>query len=441
MKYSVLKEIEKYLQKCKSISTAGRVDDTVIKIVFDRDEVLFFDMKKGDSYIFKKENYKRAKIYNAPFDVVLHKRFARSKIEKVVLLEGNRVLRLHVESNSSYKSQKSILQLEFTGRNTNAIILDEDEIVVEALRHIDSSVSYRSVKVGEKLNELPPFEIREETTKIDDMQNYLYSEYEKRAKNRIEQIKAQKILLLQKRIKKLQRLLEGLQNEEELLKKSEIYALWGTLIFSNIDKVKGYEREIELLDFDSNPIKITLPKEARSGVEAGNILFGASKKLKRKAKSLYIERENLSEKIDFLKKLQNAIKQAGDETEISILYPKQKHQKKAQGKQVSYESFYIEGFKVMLGKNEKGNTELLKEAKKRDIWLHLKDIPSSHVIIRTDKQNIPHSVLEFASKLCVEFSVTQKGSYLVDYTSRKNIKVIEGAHVNYVNYKTMSVTV
>ncbi len=440
MKYSILKEIEKYLQKFKTISSIGRVNDTVIKVVFGRDEVLFFDMKKGDSYIFKKDEYRRAKIYNAPFDVVLYKRLGRSKIQRVSLLEGNRVLRLHVESNSSYKSQKSILQLEFTGRNTNAIILDEDEVVLEALRHIDSSVSYRSVKVGEKLNELPPFEIREKKIKIDDIQNYLYEEYEKRAKNRIEQIKSQKITLLQKKIKKLQKLLEGLQNEKELLKKSETYALWGTLIFSNIDKIRGYEKEIELMDFDSNPIKITLPKEARSGVEAGNILFEASKKLKRKAKSLYIERENLSQKRDFFQKLQNAIKQAGDETEINILYPKQKHQKKAQGKQVSYESFYIEGFKVMLGKNEKGNIELLKEAKKRDIWLHLKDIPSSHVIIRTDKQNIPQSVLEFASKLCTRFSVTQKGSYLVDYTSRRDVKVVEGAHVNYVNYKTISVS-
>ena len=441
MKYSVLKEIEKYLQKCKSISSIGRVDDTVIKVVFDRDEVLFFEMKKGDSHIFKKEDYKRAKIYNAPFDVVLHKRFARSRIERVELQEGNRVLRIHVESNSSYKSQKSILQLEFTGRNTNAIILDENEVVVEALRHIDSSVSYRSVKVGEKLNELPPFEMREKSEQVDDIAVYLYDEHKKRAKKRIEQIKSQKTALLQKRIKKLEKLLEGLQNEKELLKKSETYALWGTLIFSNIDKIKGYEKEIELLDFDSNSVKIILPKEARSGVEAGNILFEASKKLKRKAKSLYIERENLSQKIEFFKKLQSAIKQAGDEAEINILYPKQKHSKKAQGKQVSYESFYIEGFKVMLGKNEKGNTELLKEAKKRDIWLHLKDIPSSHVIIRTDKQNIPKSVLEFASKLCVEFSVSQKGSYLVDYTSRKNVKVVEGAHVNYVNYKTISVTV
>ena len=91
----------------------------------------------------------------------------------------------------------------------------------------------------------------------------------------------------------------------------------------------------------------------------------------------------------------------------------------------------------MLGKNEKGNIELLKEAKKRDIWMHIKDIPSCHVIIRTDKKSVPQSVLDFAGKICVEFSVTKKGTYLVDYTQRHNVSIKDGANVTYVDYKTM----
>lgn len=94
----------------------------------------------------------------------------------------------------------------------------------------------------------------------------------------------------------------------------------------------------------------------------------------------------------------------------------------------------------MVGKNEKGNALLLKEAKKNDVWLHVKELPSCHVIIRTDKQSVPPLVLSFAAKLCVEFSQTQKGTYLVDYTARQNVKVIQGASVQYVEYQTLSVT-
>lgn len=438
MKRNELIEVSKYLQKYKSISTIGRVEDNIIKIVFDKGEILFFDMKRGDSHIFIKEHFKRAKLYNAPFDVILHKRFGRSHIDSFEVVEGNRILRLHVSANSSYKAQSSILQFEFTGRNTNVIILDEEEIVLEALRHIDSSVSYRSIKVGEELEVLPIKEFSEKPSNVgEDIQEYFKNEYLKRSIVRLNQIKNQKLIGLQKKIDKLQKLLDKLDDEDKLLKKSDKLNFWGTLVLSNINKVKAYEKVIKLDDFEGNVVEIILPKEARSPSEAGNILFESSKKLKRKAKSLYKERENLEGKIEFFKKMQRAVERCEDETEINILLPRQKKTKKGKKEHKSYESFFIEGFKVMLGKNEKGNIELLKEAKKRDIWFHIKDTPSSHVIIRTDKVSIPQSVLDFAAKICVEFSVTKKGTYLVDYTQRRNVKVHNGANVTYVEYKTL----
>ena len=440
MKRTQLVQIAQYLQKFKRISSISRVGDNVIKIVFDRSGVFFFDLRRGDSHIFIKDDFVKSKIYQAPFDVILSKKFTNSIIQNIEILKDDRILKIKAISNSKYKSDETVLQMEFTGKNTNVIVLDKYGIILEALRHIDISSSYREVQSGVALKALHVEQkfVPKDEKKIEDIEDFLKNEYEKRAKNSLLSLKKQKIANIDKKVKKLKKLLDGLQDEDRLLEKSETYSLWGTLIFSNIAKVKGYEKEIELQDFEGKNVKIILPKEARSGVEAGNILFEASKKLKRKAKSLYIERDNLSDKIEFFQKLKNIINQANSEMEINILSPKQKHSKKAKGKPVSYESFYIEGFKVMLGKNEKGNIELLKEAKKRDIWLHLKDISSTHVIIRTDKQSVPQTVLEFAAKLCVEFSVVQKGAYLVDYTQRRNVKMGEGAHVNYVDYKTIS---
>jgi len=440
MKRNELVEVAEYLKRFKSITSITRVQDSTIKIVFDRDIELFFNLNKGDSHIFKKDDFKRAKVYNAPFDVLLFKRFARSSIKSLHVEDGNRILRLNVESNSSYKEMESVLQLEFTGRNTNCIILDSDEVILEALRHVDLSVSYRSVKVGSKLERLPPYEINEKPSNIgNDIEVYLENEYKRRADIKLTQLKNQRLINLEKKASKIQKILDKLDDEEKLLAKSEKLNFWGTLVLSNLDKVKAYDNEIELEDFEGNTTVITLPKEARTASQSANLLFANAKKLKRKAKSLYIERENLEEKINFFRKMQNAINSARDESEVNILMPTQKHSKKIKKALVPYESFFIEGFKIMLGKNQKGNILLLKEAKKRDIWLHVKDIPSSHVIIRTDKQSIPSSVIEFAAKLCVDFSVTSKGTYLVDYTQRRNVKMNEGANVNYVDYNTLHV--
>ena len=438
MKRNDLLHVAKYLQTYTSIFLIQRVEDNIIKIAFNNNEILFFDMKRGDSYIFKKEHFRRSKIYNAPFDIMLHKRFSKGHINSLKVEEKNRILTLHVSSNLSYKSQSTILQFEFTGRNTNVIILDENKIVLEALRHIDSTVSYRFVKVGEPLLELPPREFNEETSIAkNSIEEYLKKEYEKRASLKLIQIKNQKLTLLQKKINKLQKLLDGLQSENSLFEKSDKLNLWGTIVLSNLDKVKGYEKIIKLNDFEGNETEIIFSKKARSGSEAANILFLNSKKLKRKAKSLYIERENLQEKILFIKNMQSAVEKSIDESEINILMPKKQRSKDRIKKKNPYETFFIEGFKIMLGKNKKGNIWLLKNARKRDIWFHIKDTPSCHVIIRTNKTAIPQSVLEFAGKICVEFSVTKKGTYMVDYTQRKNVTVKDEANVTYIDYKTI----
>mgnify|MGYP000094096978 FL=1 len=93
----------------------------------------------------------------------------------------------------------------------------------------------------------------------------------------------------------------------------------------------------------------------------------------------------------------------------------------------------------MLGKNKKGNIELLKIARAGDIWMHIQGMPSTHVIIHTSKQNVSEKVLYAAAKLCVDFSTTKTGSFLVDYTNRREVKVQSEANVLYNKYKTLSV--
>ena len=105
MKRYVLKQIVSYLQKFKKIYAIERVEDTVIKMVFDKNEVIFFDMKKGASSIYKNDNYKRSKEYIAPFDIVLKKRFCNAFVDDVQLLEGNRIIRFTTALASKYKKQ------------------------------------------------------------------------------------------------------------------------------------------------------------------------------------------------------------------------------------------------------------------------------------------------------------------------------------------------
>ncbi len=415
-----------------------KVDDTIIKISFDRDEPYYFDMQRGDSYIFKVDSYQRSRDFNSPFDVVLKKRFTNAFIDKIKVLESNRVLQVHVNSSSKYKAQSSILQFEFTGRNTNVIILDENGVILEAFRHIDLQASFRQVKVGVELKPLSSYEIKESAQSIENLDQFFFDEYKKREKIFVDALKKQKILTIDKKMKKLQKLYDRLENEKDLKVKSEKLQMDGSLILSNLHNMNNYQKEVTVLDYEGNSKTIQLPDDIRSPSQIADRFFTRSKKLKQKVKHTYLERENLASKIEFLKRLKQSIEKSKSKDEINLYFPKQpKNKKVIQKEDINVESFFIQGYKLSLGKNEKGNISVLKDAKMSDIWMHIKDIPSTHVIIRNSKKSVPDFVLEFGAKLCVQFSSVNAGSYLVDYTPRRNVKMRDGAHVNYVEYKTI----
>lgn len=440
MKYSHLKQIKDYLANFQKISAIHRVSDTIIKMAFDRDDEIYFEMQRSNSKIFRCDSYTRSKVYNAPFDVVLAKRFNRANILDVELVDDDKILRLKTSVASAYKEETTYLQFEFTGKYTNVIIYDEDEIVLEALRHVDIFSSFREVKVGQKLLSVPAAPYVPKEYPIDDVEKFLYDEYQRELDAKLESLKKQKLLVLNKRLQKLQKLQASLEDEVELEQEAKTAQHHGNLILSNLHNIKAYQRKIKLEDYDGNHVEIEFAKEFSSPASMAQALFKKSKKAKQKAMHSHIERASVLSKIEHTKLFIAIVEDAKDMAKLDLLFPKQVQVKKLKVSD-SIESFWIEGYKVQLGKNEKGNVELLRLAKAKDIWIHMKDRPSAHLIITTDKQNIPQNIIEEAAKLCVEFSTAQKDKFLVDYTPRREVTIQSGANVLYNKYKTIEVDV
>jgi predicted ribosome quality control (RQC) complex YloA/Tae2 family protein len=438
MKLSHLKQITQYLCRFEKINAIYRVADSVIKIVFDKDAALYFDMQRSDSAIFKTDEYIRSKVYNAPFDVMLAKRCNRSAIEHVGLEGEDKVLRFILTQQDAYKQTKSFLQFEFTGKNTNVIILDENETVLEALRHIDLFTSFREVRVGQKLLALPsaPFVAKEYP--IEDVEHFLYVLYEQRGQKKLQAFKRQKIDMLTKKLVKLQKSYAKLENETLLTQEAQKNEHLGNLVLANLHRIKPYQKELRIKDYDGSELCIGLNELFHSAAEIAKYFFRLSKKAKQKAKNLHIERTSLEEKIAFFERFINIVANERECSRMQMLFPARKQVKKSRENE-AVETFFLDGYKVQIGKNQRGNQQLLQRAKARDVWLHLKDRPSAHAIIFTDKQTVPQNVIEEAAKLCTDFSVFEKGRYLVDYTQRREVKVQEGANVLYNNYKTVAV--
>ena len=438
MKLYELKAIAKRLNNFTFISRGRRIEDKTLEIMFDKSESYFFNMTRGNSTIYKAPTQRPLQGYNAPFDTLLHSLLSGSKLVSIDVVSNDRILRFTIAPKSSYKDQIIYLQLEFTGKNTNAILIDDNKVTIEALRHIDSDSSFRIVRPGMELLTIPAFERKEETESIEDIDSYLENKFTQIQSKKLEEIKKQKLSIISKKIKKFSQLLEKLPNEEKLVTQAKSHNATGNLILANLYQIKPYDTTLKTYDFEGNEVHISLPENITVN-RMSDYYFNLSKRAKSKAKNVHIEQENLSSKKTFYENIYTALEEANTTYALELLVPKRAKSLRKKEKLREGELFWIEDYKVFVGRNSNENQKLLGLAKSNDIWMHTREIPGSHVIIRTDKQNLPESVLQAAAKLCVDFSTGQPGNYLVDYTKRKFVKIQEGSSVEYDKYQTLSV--
>lgn len=439
MKLYELKAIAKRLNDFTFISRARRIEDNTIEITFNKSESYFFNMTRGYSFIYKAPSQRPLQSYNAPFDTLLHSLLSGSKLLAVEVPNDDRLLRFMITPKSSYKDKTVYLQLEFTGKNTNAILIDDNEIIIEALRHIDAQSSFRVIRPGVELLALPSFERTEKTSKLTDVDTYLEERYAQTQAKKLLEMKKQKQSVTAKKIKTFEQLLQKLPDEEKLGIQATEYQNSANLILANLYQIKPYDTKLRTFDFNGNEITITLPKNIKVN-RMPDYYFNLAKRAKNKAKNIHIEKENLESKKAFYENIHYALEQANTPYELELLVPKRAKSLRKKEKLREGELFWIEDYKVLVGRNANENQKLLEIAKANDLWMHVRDIPSSHVIIKTDKQNLPDSVIQAAAKLCVDFSVKNPGDYEVDYTKRKFVKLQEGSNVFYNKYQTISVT-
>jgi predicted ribosome quality control (RQC) complex YloA/Tae2 family protein len=395
-------------------------------------------MSRGSSFIYKKDSTRPLQSFNAPFDNLLHSLVSSSTVLNIEIPKNDRIIRFTLAPKSAYKKQKIVLQFEFTGRHTNAILIDENEVTIEALRHIDANASFRVIRPGVELLAIPPFQRNEEVHELGDIEKYLSQKYLDFESKHIENLKKQKLLSVKKKQEKLQKLLDKLPNVNDLELETKKYQNYGKIILSNLYQIKPYDKTLKAYDFEGEEITLKLPKNIVPN-RMSEYFFNQAKRAKSKSKNVHIEEENLRTKRDFYKNMYHAIGQAKDSAELELLVPKKVKSQRKKEKIKECELFWIDDYKVLIGRNSKENQALLKIAKSNDLWMHIRDIPSSHLIIKTDKQNLPDAVIEKAAKLCVDFSLTQAGDYDVDYCKRRFVKIQEGSSVEYDKYQTIRV--
>jgi predicted ribosome quality control (RQC) complex YloA/Tae2 family protein len=101
--------------------------------------------------------------------------------------------------------------------------------------------------------------------------------------------------------------------------------------------------------------------------------------------------------------------------------------------------YMVEGWEVLLGENATSNDYLTtKVARPDDWWLHVRAVPSSHVVIRTGGRpdRVPPSVLHEAARITAAHSEAKHSSYVpVDYVLRKYVRKPRGSAPGLVTHR------
>ena len=255
-----------------------------------------------------------------------------------------------------------------------------------------------------------------------------------------------------KNVKKLEKLRETLEEAGE----ADKYRVAGELLTASMHLFAKGDKEVEVIDYydeQQRTVKLALDPLLTPSENAQKYF----KKYAKLKNSLSVVKEQMSQaeaEIVYLDSVLQQLASAGmadiEEIRDELIEQgymrsrgKKLHRKKTGGKPSLACYTSSEGIPIYVGKNNTQNEYLTNRlAHPGDTWLHTKDIPGSHVVIRSPEFGEP--TLSEAAMLAAYFSQARESSRVpVDYTRIRHVRKPGGAKPGFVIYdhqKTLFVT-
>lgn len=235
--------------------------------------------------------------------------------------------------------------------------------------------------------------------------------------------------------------------------KRETYRVYGELLNTYGYSAQPGDKVLETLNYYTNEtVKIPLDPTL-TAKENAQKYFEKYGKMKRTYEALSELTKEVKEEIEHLESISNALDIALYEEDLAQIkeeliesgYIRRKGGNRREGskkqKITSKPFHYIssDGFHMYVGKNNFQNDELtFKFATGNDWWFHAKQMPGSHVIVKTENaEELPDRTFEEAARLAAYYSKGRGQEKVeIDYIQKKHVKKPNGAKPGFVVYYT-----
>lgn len=223
---------------------------------------------------------------------------------------------------------------------------------------------------------------------------------------------------------------------------AEKYKLYGELILSNLHNIKSRTDKVELFNYYDNT-NITVPLDIKLTPQANAQKY--YKKYNKSKKTAEVVTQQINEDNEFIEYIQTIIeslRQAETLQDLEDIAAEMKQNgfikdntKKSEKEISKPRQYKVDGFLIRVGRNNAQNDRLVRASKPDDIWLHTKDIHSSHTVITSDKKVVPNHVLVIAAEITAYYSKAHLSQNVpVDYTFIKFVKKPPKAALGRVIY-------
>ncbi len=78
---------------------------------------------------------------------------------------------------------------------------------------------------------------------------------------------------------------------------------------------------------------------------------------------------------------------------------------------------------ILIGQNAKDNENIIKMSEQNDLWFHVDNLPSAHIILQSNGDIIPKRYLNKICSLFRDNSSKLTSRYNIIYTTIKNVKL------------------
>lgn len=233
--------------------------------------------------------------------------------------------------------------------------------------------------------------------------------------------------------------------------KREKYRIYGELLTAYAYSVEAGKKKVTLNNYYTGEDMVIPLDESMTVQENAKKYFDRYNKLKRTCEALTDLIEETRSEVQHLESIATSIDLAGsveDLVEIkqemyqsgytkkNAVNPKNGKKQKVTSKPHHYLS--SDGFDIYIGKNNFQNEEVtFRIADGGDIWMHAKNVPGSHVIIKTGGKELPDRTYEEGGRLAAYYSKNRESDKVeIDYIQRKHVKKPAGGKPGFVIYHT-----